>query len=154
MKILLREFDLSDLNDIFEWRNDQETIISSLSGVGITLYEHNKWFFEKISDTGNFIGYICEYSQNKKIGFVFFTRKDFNSFEISININPIFRGSGSSIKVLKLSLRNFQQLHSSNIFARIKINNNKSEKLFTRAGFKINLSESNSIFKTYKLVTE
>jgi N-acetylneuraminate synthase len=151
MKIHLRKCDLSDLNDIFLWRNDPETVLNSLSGLGITLDEHKQWFFEKIFDVDNFVGYICENSQGKKIGFVFFVRKNFNNFEVSINMNPIFRGSGLSIKVLVQSLKSFQESSYSNIFARIKINNIKSEKLFIRAGFEINLSDSNNAFKTYKL---
>jgi L-amino acid N-acyltransferase YncA len=140
------------LNDIYEWRNDSETILNSLSGLGVTLREHEKWFFEKMTDKDNFIGYISEYSEIEKIGFVFFARENFSAFEVSININPRFRHRGLSVQVLKKSIKCFSESQRSNIIARIKIKNIKSEKLFIRAGFKLNLSKSDNELKTYELV--
>ncbi|MFC1801734.1 GNAT family N-acetyltransferase [Nanoarchaeota archaeon] len=123
-----------DCDDLFKWRNDPITV--KFSPTGKVKYEnHVNWFKNKIKDPDTHIFIITNQSA-EQIGMVRFD-KNGEKAEISINLNPEFRGLGYG----KLSLRKalefyFNNFHTNIMIAKIDPNNIISQKLFFNMGFK------------------
>ena len=139
MKIFIRNATKKDVKNIFEWRNDSDSIAMSLSSKVISWDEHLKWYRSALKDD-NIMITICEFEnrQNQEIGMV---RFDFdplkNSASISINLNPIARGKSIGQYCLRAAI-NFMQKKNKNfkkIVADIKKENIASIKSFEKAGF-------------------
>ena len=79
-----------DIKDIFLWRNDKNTRKNSFNKNFIEFEEHKKWYLESLRDKKKII-YIG-LNKEKKIGMTRFDYIQNNTFEVSINLNPKFRG--------------------------------------------------------------
>ena len=88
----------NDSKDILLWRNDKTTLLYTPSSRKISQKEHNLWFSKKLKSKNNDILIINKASY--KVGMIRFDYyKDFN--EISINLNPEFRGKNLSSLSIK-----------------------------------------------------
>lgn len=117
-----------DSLDIFEWRNDPVTRLMSFTQTPVSLENHTKWFSASLQNPKREI-YIGEY-EGSKIGVVRFDERE-DEAEVSINMNPAFRGKKLALPFLNISLKS-----KTHVIAKIKENNTASLKLFQRAGFK------------------
>ncbi|MDB9959464.1 GNAT family N-acetyltransferase [Gammaproteobacteria bacterium] len=147
LKILIREAGQNDSKDIFEWRNDLESRSMFINSDLVTFDEHDRWFSEAIRSPFKYI-YIGEIG-GKKIGI---TRFDFDKkehqTEVSININPNFRGKGYGKKLLIESINKFQVENETTLVARIKKKNIGSRKIFEYVGFvSLNINKNIISFK-------
>ena len=123
-----------DCMDLFEWRNDTLTRKMSIDSNLISLDNHKKWFKDSLNNENRKL-FIAEVNQYK-IGmcrFDYDSKKD--QAEVSINLNPKFRGKGYGKKLLLLSLENYLKKRELTIVAKIKIENIKSFNMFSSAGF-------------------
>ena len=82
------------------------------------------------------------------------TRFDYiqnNTFEVSINLNPKFRGVGLGKSLLYNSLKKiFYKKNNLKIVSKVLIKNFKSKKLFKKIGFKVKRKNKN--FIVYDLI--
>ncbi len=134
-QLFLRFANEEDKEDVFIWRNDPESIKYSPSGK-VNPEEHNKWYSQKIKDSQTQLFIITDEKGNK-IGTIRFDFNNINSQEISIALNPKFRGKGLGTKSLRLGVHTyFNNYNIKEITARVLNNNLASIKIFEKVGFK------------------
>ena len=136
--MIIRNAKIEDSHDIFEWRNDHLSFSMSVSGKKVSLQEHNEWFIDSLKnpDKELYIGFVDE----QKIGICRFEfDKTTKTSEVSINLNPIFRGKNLSFQFLNQSINSFRKKNNFELKATVKKSNIASIKIFERNGFvKIN----------------
>jgi len=137
MRFQIEKFNFKHFYCTYIWKNDRQTISGSVSGRGVSVFEHLKWCITKILSRKNFFGYIFLDEYNSKVAFVFFSRIAQNDLEISINLNPNFRGKRMSSKIIKSAIDWLNTQNNFNFYAFVKLSNIKSEKSFMGAGFKL-----------------
>jgi RimJ/RimL family protein N-acetyltransferase len=128
----------NDMMALFRWRNDAVTRQMSIDTAAVELSTHESWYAAALSSSSCLI-YIAELVATKsKIAMLRFEgNTDNQSFTISINLNPDYRGQGLAVKCLVEGIRLFKATKPtcSRILAQIKTNNVGSQKSFERAGF-------------------
>jgi len=134
--IYLRFAEYEDIEDLFEWRNDQDTKKASFNSNEIDIKEHKKWFKESFINPKRNIFIICD-KQCNKLGQIRFDKKG-DSAEVDITINPKYRSQG----IGTLTLNKYSKYYLNNftvkrLIARVKTNNIPSLNTFEKAGFKI-----------------
>jgi RimJ/RimL family protein N-acetyltransferase len=140
-----------DCADLLRWRNDPTTREMAFDQSLVSRHEHVQWFMKKKISDQSII--LIGVSGKKKIGMCRFEIDDCdNCAEISINLNPNFRGEGNAVSLLKMGLSIFLREKRRSVFARIKNKNKKSIRLFQALGFGLHVS--NSGFLVYLLIPE
>ncbi len=130
----IREAVESDCMFIFNWRNDFYTKKMSINNTKISYDDHCVWFNESLNNPVKVI-YIGENNHNK-IGVCRFDLDKNNSIaEVSINLNPIFRGKGYGKDLLISSIEKFEKEYKFLLLAFIKKENIASQNLFEFVGF-------------------
>jgi len=129
---------LQDSKDIFNWRNDQKTRAMYVKGEEITWQHHSEWF-SKVMKSPNNIIYIGRDKKSKtSIGMVRFDIiQDQNLSEVSINLNPIWRGKRVSSELLSGAIKQFKSIYDIPILAKVKKKNIASVKCFERSLFQL-----------------
>lgn len=127
-----------DENDLLVWRNDPITVSFTPKKNTISPNDHRKWFKTQLESNESWIFIACE--SNSKIGMVRFDFVDYylnNYYEISINLNPEFRGRKLSSFIINEGIRHLKSEHevSFPIFAKIHDENIPSIKSFKKAQF-------------------
>ena len=96
--ISIRKAKRTDLSDVFLWRNDRYSRDNFFNQEPIEFTSHAKWYQRALVDPDMFL--FIGLLESKKIGVCRFDVKEENtSAEISINLNPIFRGK-KSVKII------------------------------------------------------
>lgn len=142
--MLIRTADLSDLQDIFEWRNDSFSRSMFLSSEAVSLKEHIDWYQRSLSNPLRkiFIGSI----EDLKVGVVRFDFDlDTDQSEVSINLNPQLRNNGYGFTLLSKSINIYDQDKYATLTAKIRRGNNASLKIFSKCDFK-NKSEDDFFY--------
>ncbi len=137
-KINLRPAISEDENEILEWRNDPVTISFTPTKNTVALKDHKKWFRKQLISKNSWL--LIALSDNNKIGMVRFDYVDYylqEYFEISINLNPEYRGKKLSNKIINLGIDYIKNTHNKNIpiFAKISDDNTASIKTFNKSNF-------------------
>lgn len=131
--IRLRPAAPEDCWDLFAWRNDPVSILVSPTGK-VEKETHRRWFNEKLLSENTKI-FIITNEQQDKIGMLRFDKSGEES-EISINLNPRFRGQGYGEQSLREGLRAyFSNIPVEKVWARIMPTNKASVKVFKLVGF-------------------
>ena len=154
MQFQIVNADLSHSKAIWEWRNDPVTRSMFRSQDFVLWEDHSNWYRKTLLNP-NRIMYVGLNVQ-LPFGVVRFD-SIYNlesSFEISININPLDRGKGLGLKILKLALIKLKEERPNvkKIIAKVKQENPASKRLFKSADFvaqQSNESEFNSYFFVY-----
>lgn len=132
--MLIRTADLSDVRDIFEWRNDLFNRSMFLNSAAVSLNDHINWYQRCLKNPHKiiYIGLIDEL----KVGMV---RFDFDEStiqsEVSINLNPSLRGKGFGLKLLSKSISIYKQSKDTPLIATVKKGNDSSLRVFAKCGF-------------------
>lgn len=134
--ILVRFASIDDLVDVFNWRNDPLSREMSLNTMEIEFPHHQAWFKNAIEETTSAL-VIAEISQVKLGVCKFFVPVSGTTCEVSINLNPLFRGKNLSMPFLKKSVALAKNIWGLPFIARIKHQNIASLKLFSRCGFTV-----------------
>lgn len=135
-----------DCIDLLSWRNDLLTRKMSVSTKIITMDQHSIWLSQAISDPHQAL-YIGIHGE-EKIGVCRFMYScATKSAEVSINLNPLFRGMGLAYDLLKLSLETYGDVNKCQITATIRRNNAQSMRLFKKCNFQI--TSNDKIFNYY-----
>ncbi len=145
-ELIYRFADKNDCKTIFNWRNDPSTIRYAPSGK-VDYNNHLNWFNQKISNPKTQIFMVTKRkdqnnSENEEIGMIRFDFRDDSCSEISINLNPQFRGQGWGAKMLaSMTKKYFMNFNVKKIYAQIMAGNLGSIKLFEKCGFKLDQKE-------------
>ena len=141
--ISIRNANESDVNDVFIWRNDRFSRENFFNQEPVEFASHFRWYLRAIEnpDVFLFIGLL----ESRKIGICRFSIKRENiSAEVSINLNPIFRGKNLSKMFLQISIEKLLGNNNIPLLAKIKNTNVRSEKIFEKSGFLL-VKERNNI---------
>jgi RimJ/RimL family protein N-acetyltransferase len=133
LKIRLLEY--KDLETIYRWRVDPETIIWTKSNNSFSKATHIDWFKKRLESLESHPMVILEIN-NMPIGYVRFDKQaQGNSlYEVSIFLELDFRNKKLGSLALSASL-NFLNLNSASLLAQIHVDNEKSIKFFEKEGF-------------------
>lgn len=133
--LALRPADASDSPALLAWRNDREAREASISVDPITQQEHGAWFEGILHDADRHL-YIAELDGHR-IGMCRFDVTDAGA-EVSINLNPDYRGRGLARPVLAAAIDRFRAEVSANtvLVARIRPSNPASIRIFGELGFR------------------
>ena len=140
--MMIRTADLSDLQDVYDWRNDSFSRSMFLSSEAVSLNEHIDWYQRSLKNPNRriYIGLI----NDLKVGVVRFDfNEDTEQSEVSINLNPLLRGKGFGFSLLSKSISEYKQSKDTTLIATVKKENDASFKIFTKCGF---LNESEDDF--------
>ena len=147
---------ISHSRAIWEWRNDLVTRSMFRSKDLVTWEDHSNWYQKTLANP-NCIMYVGT-AEQLPIGVVRFDLINNleDSFEISININPLERGKGLGFELLKNALHTLKQERTSakKIIAGVNKENPASNRLFISCGFipqQTSESGFNSYLYTYNL---
>ncbi len=126
--MIIRKAVAQDADDILAWRNDPATRAMSRTRQAIDPTAHAAWFGKVIDDARRTL--LIGEQDGRKIGMV---RLDHAATtEVSINLNPAFRGQGLAYPLLSLALEHADGM----LEAEVHEENLASLKLFERAGFR------------------
>ena len=133
--INLTKAGITDINDIFEWRNHPDIRKNSFNQELLSWEEHEKWFMARLNDPDATV--YMAYRRKEKIGTIRFEANE-SAIKTSVMLNPLFLGKGLGSKVIKLGVERFimEKKPDMQIIAEIKKDNFTSIKAFTKAGFK------------------
>ena len=133
-EIDIRAANRSDCEDVYMWRSDFISRTMSFNSKIPSYKEHIHWFNSSLNNANRelYVGVvgstkigICRFDRNRKCGVD----------EVSININPNFRGRGYGKRLLASSIKCFQKIKQNELLARIKPKNVVSLKIFKSLGF-------------------
>ena len=134
--MIIQKITKKDSLDIWQWRNDKESIFFSKNKKKVTLDVHNKWFKKNLKNKKIkfYIGCIVNKKLKKKVGVVRFDIKNKYAL-VSINLNPVMRGKKLSYILLAGAIKKFLKFKKIKLIAEIKKNNFASIKCFLKNGF-------------------
>ena len=136
-----------DVIDIFNWRNDPLALKMSLRQDAISFDAHKKWFDYTLADKK--VVMLIGVCNEERIGVCRFSTSDnWDYTDVSININPAYRGKGLGTIFLGQAISVYSQTHTQKLFARIKNSNQASICIFEKCEFRMVLS--NSLFSTFQ----
>ena len=132
--MLIRDAEIDDLMDVFEWRNDLLSCAMFLINKKVTLEEHERWYLCNLTNPLTKL-YIAVNSDGK-IGICRFSYDELDSYsEVSINLNPKMRGKNFSYTFLFNSIKQYQKKYTYGLKEKIKKENNASIKIFKKCRF-------------------
>jgi RimJ/RimL family protein N-acetyltransferase len=139
--MLIRDADISDLLDIFIWRNDVYSRSMFVDTSAVKLNEHVDWYDRSLKDPLRtiYIGVV----EDIKVGLVRFDYdKNSRTSEVSINLNPKSRGNGYGATLLSLSIDLYRRTNQFKLVAIIKKENLSSLKIFEKCNFRTQLESA------------
>ena len=140
-----------DCLDLWKWRNDYKAVVNSISRSVVPYQSHSKWFNRLINTTNAEIFIAYDKKEKNKIGMVRFERKYRKVSEVSININPHFRGKGLGREFLSRSIAAFTKSKPGFVMkARVLVENHRSKRLFKSCGFVVSSIRDKIVYYTLK----
>jgi UDP-2,4-diacetamido-2,4,6-trideoxy-beta-L-altropyranose hydrolase len=133
MKLNLRPVEKKDYEKIFEWRNDPDVRINSLTQHIISIDEHIEYWTEFLKNRENF-GFIIVHS-NEDIGVLKLKYINKTTYEIDIFLSKSSRNKGLGPQILKIAKEVAVQKGMKKLIAKIKYGNEASKKAFEKVGF-------------------
>lgn len=131
---MIRPADLTDLQDVFEWRNDAYSRSMFQNSEVVSLNEHINWYKRSLTNPNSriYIGSI----NDLKAGVVRFDfDEDTEQSKVSINLNPLLRGNGLGLTLLSKSISIYKQSNDATLIATVKRENSASLRIFSKYGF-------------------
>ena len=142
-QIWSRPVNLGDSKEILLWRNDRVSRENFKNQHIVSQKEHQVWLEKKLNSSSSSL--IMFGRDEIKIGIV---RLDIEQeyIDVSINLNPNERGKKLGKKMLKTSERYLNEsLKEKKLRAEILKRNIPSQKVFERAGYKLESTKSNML---------
>jgi RimJ/RimL family protein N-acetyltransferase len=128
----------SDAGDLFTWRNDPDSRAASLSQDVVSRDGHDRWFASSLESTTRWIYLAVDEESGSSVGVCRFDLAEQDATaEVSINLNPNWRGRGLSGTVLTGGIAAFRAASALAVplTATIRSSNAASARIFTAAGF-------------------
>ena len=139
--ITVRFATLSDAEDLFQWRNELETRMASQNCAEVEWDQHLSWLAAVLEDPQRFLYVGSRVGADKTtVGMCRFdVEGEGASAEVSINLNPDFRGRGLAQSILQESINRFAQDRGEalRLTATIRRSNTASVRIFTEIGFRL-----------------
>jgi RimJ/RimL family protein N-acetyltransferase len=136
-RILLRSYHEKDIIEVLEWRNDISTRMWLRSRETISPIEHREWSLKRINNVKKFGPLFVFEIDTVLLGMTRLDLLNHSSYEVSILVNPTFRGIGVGKKLLELTcIQAFKIASVKSLVAYIHCLNIKSIRIFERSGFK------------------
>ena len=148
--LTLRQAVESDSELLLEWRNDATTKAFSLSSDEVNREQHDAWLNKTLKDKNCLL--IIGEVLGDPVGMVRINiLHESDSAQVSINLNPDFRGRGISRQLLGSSLLFGAQVldNFSKYCAEIHIKNVASQKIFISVGFIKTSDKTDGDFESY-----
>jgi RimJ/RimL family protein N-acetyltransferase len=124
-----------DREAIWLWWNDPVTRKMMKNNDPVPWSVHCQWFDQLLKDDSRVL--CVGLANSEPFSAVRFDLKGPGIYEVSINLNPAFRGKGLATPILMKSIAFLQQKHSvGKLFATLKKVNAPSMRTFARAGFR------------------
>lgn len=143
----LRHATKGDVLDIFKWRNDPLALEMTLRQDVVSFDAHKQWFKNILFDEK--VVMLIGLANEERIGVCRFSMSNDGDYaDVSINMNPVYRGKGLGQIFLAQSMTVYSQTHTQKLFARIKNSNQASICIFEKCDFSMVLS--NALFSTYQ----
>ena len=143
----IRHANESDALVVLDWRNDPLAVEMSFQQHTVARDTHERWFSDNLTDDKStiLIG-ICD---EQRIGVCrFLVNEDGGYADVSINLNPIFRGKGLGKVLLRQAIKVFTKTSAQTLFARIKNSNHVSMRIFESCDFtKVFVNSVFSVFQ-------
>lgn len=140
---------IGDSKDVWLWRNDALTRQMSEKKHIIAWDEHSAWYENSLLHPWRYM-FIGIVNNSGKIGICRFDIDAEKSIaEVSINLNPEFRGQNLSSKFLAKAIQEFFKNHNIDLVAKIKKTNTLSIKCFTKFGFVFDWEDKNCKYYKY-----
>ncbi len=135
-ELTIRQAELSDEQLLFDWVNDPEVRRQSFQQESIDINQHSEWYARKLADTECLI-LIGEDEAGLPIGQVRFEMNTkLAEAIIGISIDTLVRGMGFSQVLLTKAIEYWFKIKPTfKLIAEVRIDNLRSEKLFTRLDF-------------------
>ena len=132
--ITIRRAELTDMSAIWEWRNDRLTRQMFRDGSEVFPKDNEKWFRSAMLDDRRNI-FISQVG-DAKICMIRFDEFEPSRFDVSINMNPAWRGKRLSKQVLADSIEFLQTFKTVDLItAEVKNINVASKNIFIANGF-------------------
>lgn len=141
--IRIRRAKSTDSADLFQWRNDVGTRAASISTDIVEWTDHNEWLATSLESQSRwlYIALAGEGDDAARLGMCRFDLgSDGASVEVSINLNPDYRGRGLAVQILSESIRVFRDSDDHGkmrLTATIRPDNRASTTTFERLGFQL-----------------
>ena len=135
MTVSLRRVSLADSDLLFRWVNEPDALAGKLLTVGlIARGQHEKWFAARLADPETFMWIIQ--SGRKPVGQLRLMKNN-DAYEVDIYVIGEQRGSGIAREALTdgIGMLSRERPGLQTIRARVKPGNERSQRLFDRAGF-------------------
>jgi RimJ/RimL family protein N-acetyltransferase len=133
--VSLRPAGPADAALLLEWANDPAARRASGDRATIEPTTHAAWFATRLADPSTYRIWIGQ-TGDGPVGVVRFERLDERSVEVSIEVAPEARGRGLSHALLAAGLEAARQdFDRPSVVARVRPDNERSVRLFERAGF-------------------
>ncbi|WP_164969472.1 GNAT family N-acetyltransferase [Halarcobacter ebronensis] len=134
-KIEVRKALEEDKEIIWKWWNDETTRKMMKQNEFVPWEDHIKWYENTLKSEKRIL--LMSLENQNKLGVVRFDFKESNIYEVSINLNPEYRGKGYGKLILKASLNFFlkENQEVKKLFAMFKKINVASKKTFLENGF-------------------
>jgi len=136
-----------DEEDLFQWRNDEQSVAMSLDNHLITWEEHTAWYSDALASKYKYIFLASDPNVDDLIGTVRFDIENYSSKEnvtdainptfadVSIIVNPAVRGRKLCVPLLTSGITEFRKIYNIPITAHIKQENKASIHCFEKANF-------------------
>ena len=133
---------INDSRDIWKWRNDELTKRMSILNEDISWEAHSAWYQNTLSNPNRYL-YLGLINDIEKIGLCRFDiDTEISTAEVSINLNPQYRGMRFSSKLLTAAITKFCTERDTDLVATIRKANFASIKCFTNSGFLFEYEDS------------
>lgn len=127
-----------DARDIWRWRNDSVTRENSPNAGEVSWDEHVVWYKASLFDANRNIFIGVDTDTGASVGMVRFDiHQDGFTAEVSINLNPEWRGKKISSILLNMAIGEVQKVSPFVFIAEIKPENHPSICCFKRCGFSL-----------------
>lgn len=133
-KIQLRQANIDDMGIYFNWANDLDVRKHSFNPQPIMWETHEKWFMEKI-DSSNSLLFVLN-ADELPVGQIRFDRVG-NKFKIDYSLDNFVRKRGWGARLIELGMKMMEKFKPVEILAEVHVENQASQKIFTRLGYKI-----------------
>jgi RimJ/RimL family protein N-acetyltransferase len=127
-----------DSTALFEWRNDEVSRQASISQDPVARDDHDRWFASSLASSRRSIYLAIDDESGERVGMCRFDLDESGSTaEVSINLNPVWRGHGLAGEVLALAIERYGSSETGRVplTATIRSTNPASARIFVNAGF-------------------
>lgn len=132
--VRVRRATMADTRLLLRWANDPETRAGSLNEDEIAYPDHVRWLENRLADPSCLL--LIGMNGAGPLGQVRFDVRD-SAAEVSISVAPEHRGTVGTL-LLEAAIHRFRRwLPDVGLLAQVKLDNDRSRKLFERVGFSL-----------------